>query len=134
MAEVRVEGNDIVVRLGTFEALVTFRRQVRVPLASLRMVQVEGSPMTGVPLLLVPGLAWAKSFAVGCSRKGGRREFVAVYAHRPAVVVDAEGARWDRLVISQRDAGAMAAELATMLLGRAPGNPARRGAFRAPLE
>ena len=133
MAEVTLDGSDVVVRLGTFEALVAFRRQLRVPLASLRMVQVAESPMSGLCLGRLPGLSWPGAFAIGSCRRKGRREFAAVHAKRPAVVLEVEGARWDRLVVSQRGASDVAAELASVLLGRGPGKPAR-GAFPAPLD
>ena len=133
MAQVTLDGSDVVVRLGALEALVAFRRELRIPLASLRMVQVEQSPMSGLCLWRLPGLSWPGTFAVGSCRRKGRREFAAVHAKRPAVVMEVEGAHWDRLVVSQRDASDVAAELASVLLGRGPGKPTRR-AFPAPLD
>jgi hypothetical protein len=44
-----------------------------------------------------------------------------VRAGRPAVVLEAEGAAWDRVVVSDSRAVDVAAELASLLLGRAPG-------------
>jgi len=136
MAEVTLDGGDVVVRLDALEALVTFRRRLRVPLASLRMVQVDDQPMSGLSLRRVPGLSWPRAFAIGSCRRNGRREFAAVHAKSPAVVLDVEGARWDRLVVSQPDASQVAAELAALLLARGPAKPGkgRPGAFPAPLD
>ncbi|MGH9107648.1 MAG: hypothetical protein ACRDZX_17820, partial [Acidimicrobiales bacterium] len=73
-------------------------------------------------------------FTVGSCRRGGVREFAAVHARCPALVLVAEGVKWDRIVVTHRDAPDLAAELATMLLSRGPGRPGRRGAFPASLD
>jgi hypothetical protein len=134
MADLKVEGNDVVVRLNAAEALVTWRRQVRVPVACLRMVQVEQCPLSGLSLLRLPGFCVPGVVILGSGRRGGRREFAAVRAGCAAVVMDAEGASWDRVVISHTGAVAIAAELAAVLLGRGPGKPGGRGAFPASLD
>jgi hypothetical protein len=122
MAELRVDSNDVVVSLSRVEALAACRRAVRVPVRCLTMVHVEQSPMAGVSMLRLPGVAWPGAFAFGSRRRGGRHEFVAVRAGVPAVVLEAENALWDRVVVSHRDAVDIAAELATLLLGRGPSN------------
>jgi hypothetical protein len=126
MAELRVIGNDVVVNLSGVEALAACRREVRVPVRSLTMVHVEQSPMAGVSLLRLPGVAWPGAFAFGSRRKGGRNEFVAVRARLPAVVLEAEGTLWDRVVVSHRDAVDIAADLAGLLLWRGPTNRGHR--------
>jgi hypothetical protein len=122
MAELEVNGNDVVVHLTRVEALAACRRQVRLPVRNLTMVHVEDSPLSVVSLLRLPGLAWPGAFAFGSRRQDGRHEFVAVRAGLPAVVLDAEGTVWDRVVISHRQAVDIAADLAALLLGRGPGN------------
>jgi len=131
MAELRVEGVDVVVHLDRFEALAALRREVRAPVACLRMVHVEESPFSGLSRFRLPGLWWPGALIVGSSRRQGRREFAVVRAGRAAVVLEAEGARWDRIAVSLPDAVGVAAELAGLLLSRRPGNPGRRGAFPA---
>ncbi|HTT91687.1 MAG TPA: hypothetical protein VMF65_19190 [Acidimicrobiales bacterium] len=122
MAELEVNGNDVVVRLSRVEALAACRREVRLPVRNLTMVHVEQCPLDAVSLLRLPGLAWPGAFAFGSRRHNGRHEFVAVRAGLPAVVLDAEGTLWDRVVVSHRQAVDIAAELAALLLGRGPGN------------
>jgi hypothetical protein len=121
MAELKVEGTDVVVRLSGIEALAACRREVRLPVRYLTMVHVEQSPMSCVSLLRLPGIAWPGAFAFGSRRRGGCHEFVAVRSGVPAVVLEAEGALWDRVVVSRRDAVDIAAELAGLLLWRGPG-------------
>jgi hypothetical protein len=41
--------------------------------------------------------------SLGTRRGGGIRDFAAVYGNRPAVVVELEGAEFDRLVVSVHD-------------------------------
>ncbi|HUB69055.1 MAG TPA: hypothetical protein VL984_01400 [Acidimicrobiales bacterium] len=132
MAEIRVEDGDVVVKLAALESLASLRKQLRIPLTSLRMVQVDESPMAGRCLWRAPGLSWPGTFAIGACRRGGRREFAAVRAHVPAVVLDVEGTTWDRVVISDRDASSKAADLAGMLLGRGPGRPGHKPGQKHP--
>ncbi len=127
MADLRAELTDVVIRLDLAEALLAGRRQLRVPLSALRMVHVEEEPMRDIALLRFPGLCWPGSFAVGTARRGRLREFAAVRAGRPAVVLDIEGGAWDRVVVSVPNAVGTAAELAALLLGRNPGRPGQRG-------
>jgi hypothetical protein len=120
MAELEVNANDVVVHLSRAEALAACRREVRVPIRCLTMVHVEESPLAVVSLVRMPGLAWPGAFVFGSRRHDGRHEFVAVRAGLPAVVLEAQGSLWDRVVVSHRDAVNIAAELAALLLGRGP--------------
>ena len=121
MAHVQVDLNDVVIHLTALETAATWRRTVRVPISCLCMVHVEDSPLAGLSLWRRPGLAWPGAFVVGSHRCRGQREFAAVRAGCPAVVLEAEGAAWDRVIVSDPRAVDLAAELASRLLGRAPG-------------
>jgi hypothetical protein len=114
MAELKVAGHDVVVVLSGLEALAACRREVRVPVRCLRMVQVEGTPLAGVSLLRLPGVSWPGAFVFGSRRQRGRKEFVAARAGLAAVVLEAEGAEWDRVVVSHPEAVQIAAELAAL--------------------
>jgi len=118
MAELKVGTSEVVVHLNALEAFVVWRREVSVPIECLKMVHVEQSPLNSVTLFRLPGASWPGSFALGSRRRDGRHEFVAVRAHLPAVVLDAQGCAWDRVVVSHRDAVELAAELAALLLAR----------------
>jgi hypothetical protein len=126
MAELRVNCNDVVVILAGVEALAACRREVRVPVRCLTMVHVEQAPMAAISLLRFPGIAWPRAFAFGSQRRGGRHEFAAVRAGVPAVVLEADGTLWDRVVVSHRDAVEIAADLAALLLGRGPSGRGHR--------
>lgn len=122
MAELTVDSSHVVVHLSALEALAAWRREVRVPVQCLSMVHVEESPLACISLLRLPGASWPGAFALGTHRSHGRRDFVAVRARQPAVVLDAQGCAWDQVVVSHPDAVNLAAELAALLLARGPGN------------
>ena len=122
MAHITVDLTDVVVHLTAAEAIAACRRSVKVPMSALRMVHVEESPLVGLARWRLPGLACPGLFVIGSRRRHGQRGFAAVRAGRPAVVLDAEGAAWDRVVVSDARAVETAAELASLLLGRAPGH------------
>jgi hypothetical protein len=133
MAELLVDDDDVVIKLTLPEMLLAWHRQVRVPVASVRMVHVEDDPLAGFPWCRPPGLAWPGAFAVGSRRRSGRRELAVAHAHAPALVLDTSGGPWDRIVVTHADAAAIAAELAGRVLARRPAKPSRRG-FPAPLD
>jgi hypothetical protein len=122
MAHITVDLNDVVVHLTALESAAAWRRSVTVPISALRMVHVEESPLVGLPMWRLPGVACPGLFVLGSRRRHGRREFAAVRAGRPAVVLDAEGAAWERVLVSDARAVETAAQLASLLLGRAPGH------------
>lgn len=121
MANLSFDGGDVVVRLSPIERVLTWHREVRVPIAELRMVHIEEAPLVGLSPWRFPGLAWPGSFAVGSGHCPSGREFAAAYAGRPAVVLETEGGEWQKVVVSDPDAVAIAAKLAAALLGRGPG-------------
>ena len=108
MAELHVRGNELVVELSELEKLGALHRDVHVPLAGVRTVRVAEDPWPELRGIRAPGTGVPGLIALG-SRRGAGHDFTAVYEHRPAVVVELEGADFDRLVISASDAGATAA-------------------------
>jgi hypothetical protein len=118
MAELTVDTSEVVVRLSALESLAVWRREVSVPIECLKMVHVEQSPLGFVAATRPRWASWPGSFALWGRRRDGRREFVAVRARQAAVVLDAQGCNWDRVVVSHPDAVELAAGLAALLLSR----------------
>ncbi|GGP62406.1 hypothetical protein [Streptomyces calvus] len=116
MAHLVVEGSaaarTVVVRLSWWEALVARRRAVRVPLAEVRAIGVEPDwwrAMRGTPVV---GRCRAGRFCVGEREHPWGRDFVAVRAGVPVVVVDLRHpVPFVRLAVSVPDAGAAARAL-----------------------
>lgn len=112
---------DIVVHFRAWEMLLVWRRQVRVPIRQVRLVQLDDEPLSHLRCWRAPGLYWPGAVALGTGRAGGTRDLAAVRAGRPAVVIEVEGGRWQRVTISSDKAPQIAAELAAYLLTRGPG-------------
>jgi len=113
VAQLVIEGADLVVRLSLMEKLGAFHADVRVPLTTVRAVRVAADPWTELRGLRAPGTGVPSVISLGTRRGSGVRDFAAVYSHTPAVVIDAVGAEFDRLVISSSKAWVEAERIAT---------------------
>jgi hypothetical protein len=101
IAQLVVDGSELLVRLTAFEKVAGFHANLRVPLSAVRQVsapdniwiQLRGWRMAGIA---VPGLV-----ALGTRRHGQGYDFTAVHRQRPTVQVDLNGPpRWQRIVVS----------------------------------
>jgi hypothetical protein len=117
VAQIVISGQELVVRLGLLEKAGGVHADVRIPLTAVRGVRVAEDPWPALRGLRAPGTGWPGLIALGTRRGGGTREFAAVSTHAPAVVVDAAGAEFDRLVISSSTAAADA----QLIAAAAPG-------------
>ena len=125
MATIAVDGNDLVVRLSALEKIGALRGNIRLPLASVRVVRVSNTPWSELRGIRAPGTGVPGLFSL-CTRRGpGVHDFAAVYGRRPAVVIELTGASFDRLVISCANAGEAAAHAADIT--RAAGLGTRAG-------
>lgn len=106
MATLAVVGDILTVRLSPLERLGAMRGDVRVPLATVREVRVSEQPWTELRGIRAPGTGIPGVIALGTRRGSGVRDFAAVYGKRGAVVVELDGADFDRLVVTPRDADA----------------------------
>ena len=113
MAELLVEGDELVLHMTTLEKAEGFHGDIRVPLSSVRAVRTEPSAWHGAVLrgLRAPGTGMPKVVAVGTRRGDFGKDFAAVHGTGPAVVVDMAGAEYHRFVVTADDAGAVAARL-----------------------
>jgi len=85
---------------------------VWVPLTAVRSVRVTEKPWSELRGVRAPGTGLRGVIALGTWRHPLGRDFVAVYGRGPAVVVDLDGMRFLRLVISRPDAEDVAEEIA----------------------
>jgi hypothetical protein len=110
MATLRREGNELVVKLSSLEKLGALRDDIRVPWASVRYVRVNESPfreLRGVRVgTRLPGV-----IALGTWYMRGGKLFAAIYRRSPGVVVELDGARYRKLVVTLPDASEVAASL-----------------------
>ena len=107
-----VEDGRVVVRLSGGQALMALARQVSVPVAAVRSVEVVPDGWTLDLGWRVGGTGVPRRLAFGRFRKrGGGRTFAALYCGEPAVVIETTGGDWDRLAIAVDDADAAAAQV-----------------------
>jgi hypothetical protein len=112
MPTLDVEDGRVIARFPGRQAVMAMTRQVSVPVADIRSVQVipDGWDLdlgwrvggTGIPRRLSFG-----RFRV----RGGPRTFAALYCGAPAVIIETTGGDWDRLAIAVDDPDAVAAQV-----------------------
>jgi hypothetical protein len=112
MARLVVVGEDVAVRLAWREGLLARRREVRVPLADVKAVRVEPDWWRGLRGTQVTGRCSAGRYCVGERQHPFGRDFVAVRAGVPVVVVDLwRPVPFSRLAVTVPDAEGVAAVL-----------------------
>jgi hypothetical protein len=112
VAELVVEGDELVVRLSGGEKALAFHGDVRVPLASVRAVRLPDDPYTGLRGWRSTGCAWPGYIAMGKRRHGAGWDFTVIFKHRPTVVVECNGAEFGEIALSVDDAAATATRVA----------------------
>ena len=106
MATLEVHGDELVVSLSPWERVAAMRREVRVPLGSVRSICADPDPWSALRGVRAPGTGVPGVVAYGVRRlTGSAPDFAAVHGRGPAVRVDlAPNAPFSRLVITVDDA------------------------------
>jgi hypothetical protein len=112
MATLQLAPPTLSLRLTREEKLAGILRDVDVPLAAVRAVEVVTDPLTATRGMRAPGLALPGRRKVGTWRRPGERTLVCVRRGQAAVRIRLEGQRYDTLLVGVDDADALAAELA----------------------
>jgi hypothetical protein len=100
VAELRRDGDELVVALSGAEKAEALHGDIRVPLSSVREVVVLDDAVHAVPGLKTVGAAWPGHFAIGTFRGGSRKIFAVVHHDTPrGVRVALEDAKFDALVV-----------------------------------
>ncbi len=109
MAHFDLAGGELILRLGLFERIGGFvHGDARVPLTNVRAARVTWDPWSELRGSYAPGIDLRHWVALGSRRFPGGKDFVAVYRHKPGVVVDLVGVEYARLVVSVADPEAIA--------------------------
>jgi uncharacterized protein len=113
VADLLVDGSDLVLRLTRWEQVGAFSGDLRFPRSSVAAVTTRAPAFDAVRGLRIIGTGIPGRVALGTRRvSGGRREFVAVHGRDPgSVLVDLVGQRFARLVVSAPDPEAVAASI-----------------------
>ena len=107
MAELRVDGDEVVLELSGLEKVGALHGDVRVARSSVREVRAVDDAMAEVRGLRAPGTGFPGVIALGTWRRRGGKDFVAVRRHAPGVVVELEGAPYRRLIVTTSDPSAI---------------------------
>src|SRR5271154_481328 len=112
MADLEVEGNELVLHLRALEKAEGAHGDIRVPLTRVTAVRSVDDPWPELRGIRAPGTGLPNVIAVGTRRGRFGKDFAAVHGKGPAVVVELEGAEYGRLVVTADDAAARASSIA----------------------
>ncbi len=108
MAELQVEGSDLVLHMSALEKAEGFHRDIRVPRSAVTSVRVVDDAWPELRGMRAPGTGVPNVIAVGTRRGRFGKDFAAVHGKGPAVVVELTGSEFDRLIVTSEDATAWA--------------------------
>ena len=109
MATLEYDDHQLRLVLSPWEKAGALRGDVVVPRSAIRSVRVTGTPLDEINGLRMPGTHVPGRITLGTY--GGRnRTFAAAY-NKPGVVIELEGERYGRLVVTVDDPEQVAADL-----------------------
>jgi hypothetical protein len=103
MAELVVDGSDLVVSLRRSEKFWSFHGDVRVPLASVRRIRIPASPWFTLRGWRVTGVGIPGRVAMGKRRHATGYDFSLVRRNDPAVIVELNGQQFEELTVCVDD-------------------------------
>jgi hypothetical protein len=121
VADLAVDGNELVLHLHAVEKAEGFHGDVRVPLTAVESVRAVDDAWPELRGIRAPGTGVRGVIALGTRRHPLGRDFVAVYGKGPATVVELAGLPFLRLVVSSPDAARVAAEIRGAVRGARSG-------------
>jgi hypothetical protein len=116
VAELEVDGDELVLHLRAIEKAEGAHGDIRVPLSAVTAVRSVDDPWPELRGIRAPGTGLPNVIAVGTRRGGFGKDFAAVHGKGPAVVVELEGADYSRLIVTTPDAQTDAAEIGRHLM------------------
>jgi len=116
VAELRVEGDDLVLHLTTMQKVIGFHHDIRVPLSAVQSVTPVEKPWLALRGRRMAGTALRGVAAMGTWTHSDRHyDFCVVRGRQAAVQVDLNAGRFDRFLVCRPlgiDVAAEADELA----------------------
>lgn len=109
MADLHVHDGTVTLAMSRLEHLEGFRRDLEAPVGSIRAVRAVTDPWPELRGLRAPGTGLPGVVAVGTRRGSFGKDFAAVHGRGPGVVLEFEGAEFERWVLTVEDPDAVAA-------------------------
>lgn len=104
MAELRVEGTELVLHLPTLQKIAGFRGDIRVPLTAVRSVTPVEKPWLALRGRRMAGTALQGVAAIGTwTHSNGQYDFCVVRSQQRAVQVDLNAGRFTRFLVGVAD-------------------------------
>jgi len=105
VAELLIDGDDMIVHLRPSEKIGGFHGDIRVPLTSIQSVARVSKPWLALRGWRMAGIALRGVTALGTWKHGNEYDFCAVRRQRPAVQVDVATGRFCRFLICVPEGG-----------------------------
>ena len=112
MADLYVDGDELVLHMRALEKAEGVHGDIRVPFSAVTAVRSVDDAWPELRGLRAPGTGVPNVIAVGTRRGSFGKDFAAVHGKGPAVVVELDGRRVQRLVVTADDAAARARAIA----------------------
>jgi hypothetical protein len=111
VADLRTDGDEVVLHMGALEKAEGFHGDIRIPLSAVTAVRVVDTAWPELRGVRAPGTGVPDVIAVGTRRGGFGKDFAAVHGKGPAVVVELEGAEYGHLIVTCDDADTVASAI-----------------------
>ena len=120
MAELRIEGDQLLVELSRLEKLEAVHRNVTISLADVICARAVENPWPELRGVRAPGTGIPRVISVGTRRGAFGKDFAVVHGAGQAVVVECnDQAPYHRLVVTIADADAVADRIHAARIGTA---------------
>ncbi|HUY09808.1 MAG TPA: hypothetical protein VMW80_10250 [Candidatus Dormibacteraeota bacterium] len=113
MAEIQVEGDDLVLVLSRLEKVEGVHGDIRVPLSAVRDVEVVDRPLDLIQGLKMPGTGIPGMTAVGTWVSADGKTFAVEHHASRGIVVHLDGQSYQQLVVGSDDPEALAERVRT---------------------
>lgn len=115
MAELAIEGDELVLHLSLFEKAAALNRDVRLPVSSIGTIEVAQKPFGLVRGYRAAGLSIPRRVAIGTFRRMGSTRFFVLKGTHPAVHITFTRGSIAGLVVSDAHAEQLAQRLQSEL-------------------
>lgn len=119
MAILRIEGDDLVLRLSRLEQVGALHGDIRVALSAVGDLQISERPFGELRGIRAPGTGLPRRIALGTWRHRRGKDFAALYRGRPAIIVRLRDAPFQRLLVCSDDAEDCLTSIRARLAGAA---------------